>query len=444
MSIIRRSLPAGNGDGKEKPFQAALYVPENYNPETVGIKTELRDYAAYLLNLIHWRTICWRADEEGYVHLQHDYLVKVIPSRALQEIRYRLTNNEGKDGDSVEPVVLWDRTAIWGKKAFGFKLSPAYRSVRRMVCTNPELNKKIEKLASEESKALLPVHRWLREKLDLLDYDTQKAHSIIATLSPDDDSTLSPKEYRRQRMDYWEKLAAREHFLVCDPYGRVHTPITALEKDLRPCLSVQGKHLVGLDLKNSQPLMAGLAARRFCTDRLARSRMMNATFDGKGHVYGHQQRPTTRSAPDALPDVEEYIRCCEEGRFYESFEVMGLDREAIKKLFFEQVFFGRNTRRKSQVQKAFEKQYPSVAEMIFNLKKKAYQRAAWTLQSLESTIFIYFISARIMKERPLVPIFTIHDSILTIPSEAEFVRSVIMDVFGKLKVTPALSEETYE
>ena len=49
-----------------------------------------------------------------------------------------------------------------------------------------------------------------------------------------------------------------------------------------------------------------------------------------------------------------------------------------------------------------------------------------------------------MAERPELPVLTIHDSILTVPGEVEYVRAVILDEFAKLDIEPALKEECYE
>jgi hypothetical protein len=71
------------------------------------------------------------------------------------------------------------------------------------------------------------------------------------------------------------------------------------------------------------------------------------------------------------PDVDEYIRCCEWGTFYESFMEPGETRDQIKDQFWI-AFFGKNQIR-SDLKRRFEERYPSVARMVAVLKRKEYQ-----------------------------------------------------------------------
>jgi hypothetical protein len=53
-------------------------------------------------------------------------------------------------------------------------------------------------------------------------------------------------------------------------------------------------------------------------------------------------------------------------------------------------------------------------------------------------VFICGVCRRVMRERPDLPVFTIHDCIYTVPGGAEYVRGVIVDEFGRLGVRPRL------
>src|SRR5262245_49669513 len=104
-------------------------------------------------------------------------------------------------------------------------------------------------------------------RFDLMQADSERACRIIAALKPDKGSEPSPEEYRRQRADHGAMIANRDFWFRVDRYGRVHTPLTALEEELRCCLSANGEPLVGIDLKNSQPLMLGIVERQLLTSR---------------------------------------------------------------------------------------------------------------------------------------------------------------------------------
>lgn len=66
------------------------------------------------------------------------------------------------------------------------------------------------------------------------------------------------------------------------------------------------------------------------------------------------------------------------------------------------------------------------------------------MQNIEATLFIHVIANRIRQEKPDLPIYTIHDSVLTVPRAVNYVRTVIRDEFNQIGVYPTLKEETYD
>lgn len=480
--MIQLTTPAGKST---KP--AAFYIPVNFDSSLYP--PAWREFTHYFLNLIHWKSqCCWRADEWGYVSLKYDYLTRIIPKEFFTKIRDRL---------EADNVIECDGFYIKGQKAYGYRLLEPYLKARRVVCQDNALSRKIARLNDKNSVPKSPIHYWLRDKLALLNFDLQLAESIIPTMRPKPGKLLSPKEYQRQVRNTVQKFADREHFLKVDAYGRVHTLITSLPKALRPCLRVRGKSLVGIDLVNSQPLFAGLCARQFYSSSSRKSRLgarkfdtsktpycfremadlerrafqeqltYGGCFDQQTKKYIPNQKPSTGPittvgntasaglvggcvAPQLqsplrqsnIPDLDRYIDLCERGQIYEHLMLPSEDRDSFKKLLYRYVFYGRNNI-KSDLNERFANEFPSVADMLASLKKRDYRRSSWLLQNYEATVFIWFICERIRDERPDLPIFTIHDSIVTVPEESSYVHAVIMDEFRKLGFSPPLRYEAY-
>lgn len=473
--------------------QSAFYIPMNFDSTLFSDKQ--RDFVHYFLNLLHWKWICWQADERtGFIPLKHDYLTKVIPKEMWQDIRSRLV---------ALGVIDWDERYCPNSKSYGYRLCPGFRKTRRIVCANNALNRKIQTVYAEENTSLLPIHKWLSKKFDLLDFDMELAGSIIPTMRPHEkrkkkDADVMPvEEYRLLVTELCQRFVEGEFFLTCDKYGRVHTPITSLPKELRSCLLIDGQTLVGLDLANSQPLIAGICAKQFFKSRHAKCRLLKRTFDEGRNPYCYREmqemakkveaivgksnqltqsefnniptnspltpRITTEEKSEVIvpqdtydsaqlqhsavkqeeyPDLHEYIELCENGQFYESLMESGEDRRAFKEKFYGDVFFGKNCY-DSKLKDRFERQFPSMAKMLKEVKKSNYRHSSWLMQNYEATIFIYTICKRIKNERPELPVFTIHDSILTLPDSVEYVESVIMDEFRKLGIKPTLTKENY-
>jgi hypothetical protein len=163
-----------------------------------------------------------------------------------------------------------------------------------------------------------------------------------------------------------------------------------------------------------------------------------ASNPGKTEVFATRQvRFSTQNQ-----DLDRYLGLCEEGQLYEYLMEPGEERSRLKTRLFTDVYFGKPCYR-SPLKQRFEREFPTIAWMLRSLKQEDFRQVAWLMQSYESTLFIAIICQRIMMERPQLPIFTIHDSILTVPEGVEYVRDVMLEEFARLGIVPALKQELY-
>ena len=77
--------------------------------------------------------------------------------------------------------------------------------------------------------------------------------------------------------------------------------------------------------------------------------------------------------------------------------------------------------------KDFREHFSNIYEIFRLIKKNNHRALAHLLQRIESTIMIGAVSSRIAKERPNLPFFTIHDSVLTIEGEEAYLASIIKE-----------------
>jgi hypothetical protein len=103
----------------------------------------------------------------------------------------------------------------------------------------------------------------------------------------------------------------------------------------------------------------------------------------------------------------------------------------------------RNKRFPSETKARIRSTFGEMADFLHALKRRDHTLAARLAQNWEATLFTHRVCGRILKERPDAPVFTIHDSVLTTPDSVGYVRSVILDEFARLGVTPSLKEERY-
>lgn len=416
--------------------------------------------AGYLLNLIHWKWISWRADDDGFVPLKAAYLHRVIDPTVLTTLRSVLVD----DG-----VLDFDPTYVKGHRSMRYRVRDGFRRTKTTECSSSKVRRRIWRIQDEAERTLLPVHKWLRGSLKRLEFDLHLAESIIAGMVPDPDTPLTDGEYRTLLTEQAQRLNQQitdgtPELSVCR-YGRVHTAITRLPATLRRCLSFDGQQLVGIDLRNSQPLFCGIVAADCAESPQRRSRLMRFEPLTAANPYGRSRDtpPTPPHTPPItigestqvventagykscladIPDLKMYLEQCEQGKLYKSMMVPGEDPGRFKQRFFADVLFGRDNY-PSELRDRFSEQYPTVAAMLADLKQKDYRRPSWLMQTRESTLFIGRVCRRLMAGCPNIPLATIHDSFLTTPDYVEYVESVAMDEFAKDRVQPKFKPEFY-
>lgn len=481
---------------QRKGVRRAPPVPANLKPRMFHIPINLRRdwfpddqhywHAAYFVHLIHFRKVTYR-DEDGWTLLLYRLLQQIIPQPILKVIKEVLLRRK---------VIECDDTFEIGRKALGYRILPGFKDRQKVACGNDGLNARLWRSEFKAEERMRPVHRWLKSFYQRLEFDSGRARKIIASLPKPGGYEGTAAEYRAGRLDHWDALVAGEWwFKPCD-YGRFHHPLTALEKELRCCLSVGGRPLVNVDLKNSQPLLLGIKAKEWlCMSKMSRSRERNRVFDEESDLYHatdqsithrhkHKTRRSTRiinlnksgtplnsrgireARSVTLPDdLTRYIECCERGEFYESMmtdeqrQQGEAGRDRLKKLFMI-VLFGENRakdrRFDNSTRRRFKRIWPSAAKVLADLKRRNYKHSSHLLQNYEATIMIHRVCRRIRRERPALPIYTIHDSIMVMPDawplavdkskrvidpNVAYVQRVILDEFSRLEVTPTLKIE---
>ncbi|MBY0375639.1 MAG: hypothetical protein K2Q23_16705, partial [Bryobacteraceae bacterium] len=381
-----------------------LCIPEGFNPalHLPGVPPRLYDRAFYLLHRIA-AGMSRNSRARG----------KMVPLFA-EEMRSFFRGN--KDYMLVKRALIGTGAIVCddqfekGKRPMMFALGPQLRrgKMRRVVVSDERLagriRRDIEGRRKAAAKSDLAVFRHLRANLERVTIELEEALEWLSGI----DGVES---------DYAAAIGiSNEDFRGTDPdrYGRLHTNITNLRYGLRAYLRIDGKPLVCLDVKNSQPLiLAGML------------------------LDDYRDRPM----PD---DVKRFVRLTQEGQFYD--ELMGRlgwspdDRKLFKKAFFRYLF-GRNrpagmpwrNSRVTRLVRAIERAFPNVAAFIARSKEgdgpKAHAKLAHRLLRRESDIILHGAVRSLMGSRPDAPVLTIHDAILTTADYAGDVEEAIRTAF---------------
>ncbi len=275
--------------------------------------------------------------------------------------------------------------------------------------------------------------------------------------------------------------------------GRLHSPLTRLKKELRKFLKYNDKTLVSIDITNSQPLMSliildfDIFMRLNVKDLISK---YNPSYKDKVLVDQDNIKHISPSPSYTMlvnlinklknkGDIIEYKRAIVNGNFYERFgeillekklipfEILSIEnlekrsqqiRKFAKIATFQSLFDTTRAHYYNNVVKAFKACFPHVY-MIFQqvksghrkvlqngktIRESAYNTLACILQRFESYLVLEKICVEINEMDPNIPIFTIHDSVVTITDHKDKVKQIFCkNVTELLGVNPCLEIEEW-
>jgi len=363
-------------------------------------------------------------------------------------------------------IIESDGIYVPNEKSIGYRFTETYRTkvklsfiIDRRLCN--KLSKRTKLFFTGEEYNHLG--KWFNESLEI-DYDG--AREFNESLFEENLVTKTSFEaIRRYNNNYVhiEQFTRGNYHLSCDDTSkRIHTNFTCVNKGLLKYISYDGIKLRGSDLKCSQPFFFSLLLNKhFYKDvffeRINLKQIQvynhhgNVTLDIQSSVK--EEIVSTIIAcslkPEEENDIKNYIAEVKKGSIYKSLDDLfckvtgrSLGEKKIKIKTF-QVFYSHNDFKSKECQlmcDVFEKEYPYVYKIIKLLKKDRHNTLAILMQSIESFLFIEKISRRIAEEFPDLPIYPIHDSILTLQGREEDVAKIIREeIYEATELTPELT-----
>ena len=207
--------------------------------------------------------------------------------------------------------------------------------------------------------------------------------------------------------------------------SRVYTDITSADREMKECMLLDGKHIIGLDIRNSQPLIASL-------------------IFNEAYTKIRLKRPA---------DVIQYQTDCENGTFYDFFmEKMNLPndkglRSQFKIDFFKKVFFSKNSSIENKLKTLFKERYPNVWKTVVEEKgtwdySKQYKEFSVKLQKFEAKIIFDNVNVKLMNMG--IKAFNIFDSIYVNSKENfEIAKKLTLEAFAEYGICPTINYECY-
>jgi hypothetical protein len=325
----------------------------------------------HILHIIHYRHCIEAIPKEAFVPLKAAYLRRQIPGWHTLKRKFLRAG-----------IIETDHFYIEGQKCFGYRAGERFRAAPYRLVT---IKTTIPAEGNDDNAFAAPVHTWLK----------RQAQRIAVA----NDGTSDQLQIIGDGL--WR-------FNSRDTFGwRFHSNLTRLKTEARRALRVNGRPLVEIDIKNSQPLFLA---------KLLKER--------------------------GIVGCERYIEICQRDLYAYIAAKARITRAEAKAAIIETVFFARLGARHA-VKTLFKREFPEVWQFIEGVKKKDHRKLARLLQRTEAKFVIYSVCERIRMENPEMFIATIHDSILHLPKDSAYVRAVLEAEFAKWGLKPRLEIENY-
>ena len=254
---------------------------------------------------------------------------------------------------------------------------------------------------------------------------------------------------------------------------RLHSVLTNMQSEFRNFLTYDsGKQLISIDIKNSQPYLLCLLLRKEFW-------MESSTLPISINNVPLNIQNLFHASPEILSDIrnfiesvnetsfQEYINLVSNGNLYEEIVDRAIQLNKKSQITRKKakhgllvLFYSPNreyiegiTPRTYIVEKVFCEKFPTIMELFSLIKRDCmgtcltnnYNRFARLLQSIESDIVLNRCCKRIWVEgNQQVPIFTIHDSIVTTIEHQDYVRRVMQETMIEcIGIKPTLAIEAW-
>lgn len=331
--------------------------------------------------------------------------------------------------------------------------------VHIIMATNPFLYRKLaaraEEVHGEQMK--LPEIKELYEDLTHFSVDEDKSYDILGEMVSSGAIPADRMTSEMNKVRLFNSFATDKYALYCkrDAYGRVHTNITQMKKEIRKnCITCDGKKTVEIDIKSSQGAFLYRVLDRYISNFDDREHIVISYTGGVAEPYWDYENKWD-CIQDFLSELEAYRTLLVSGHLYEYFLEyvnktlhINVDRNKVKKEFLTCLFCGRFYSRKKHklveaIQKLWQEKFPNLYKAIQIIKRGHYSELAHELQRTESHL-IFSVVYRRIKDELHCPVCTVHDSIIVAAEYASRAKQIFDDALKELQIPTFTEQEQME
>jgi len=434
-----------------------IYLPLNLNLDSIitekppNFKPFNKDHLKFILQFPgYYRAKNRDRFEDGYVPINAKTLKHYV-GNYQDYLRY-----------ATDIINVFDRTPryIAGETSWKYRINPSFGAdLREDLITNQLLINKIISLPRKSEKSIKARHKYpflIKNILsNKLEYDVLSALEYINIhykSNPDKFNTCLQSIKAIEQKDWHYSIGAEGH--------RLYTNLTNLKKELRPFFRYDGRKLVEVDIKCSQPYMSlallnpeiwkyprtsSVFAIMNINEKIYRE--VRSMDEGKNKVNIMVQQTAEILNSIDNQDIELYVTLLtQEGmdyydylreRYNQYFD-KNVDRGYMKKIVLY-IMYGNEDADVKQWEREnyqrllewYESLFPSIFKLFELIKQNDYRQLAWLLQNIESKLVLDVICKRIKKEHPKMFIATIHDCLVTTEENSNFLKELMEEELKK-------------
>ena len=443
----------------KKKSSLTLYLPDNIDIDRLlsekppGFKY-FRDCFVYILHLITAIPARKRDEFEkgnGFTPLNRQLLQKRIHDYK-QYLDYLIENY----------ILIEDGYYIPGEKSKGLQFVNPSRKLIPIQITKWTLIKSISQnyksFDEEKTKNLDYLRKWFNFNLKV---DFIGCMSFLETKMDEDKlEGVTPERINFRflcRQLPVLKLKNNSFDFYVDSTGfRLHTAFTQMMSGLRKFVKYNSETLCAVDMKNSQLyLMIALLDDKIFVKNNFISYIPNPHLTSTPQtpimlVYFIKERKNKS-------DVIKFKNWVTSGLFYENFgellikngilEADSTDiRNKIKDIVFSTLYSPINNSHFNKSIKIFKDNFPTVYAILSKIKTgNNYKALSIALQRFEADLVLNKACKKLSQKYPYIPLFTVHDSIVTTEKYVKVVKSELYNVLREnVGFAPGLKIERWE
>lgn len=348
-----------------------------------------------------------------------------------------------------------------------YSLTTEYRNKELVseVISDYTLIKREKKLQKRINTKRRYLDKWFNSKLEIdVNGAINEAKRIKYNQKDNIDNKnnkmkLTAEEYYAITLNSITKIHNQRYNLSIDNTSkRYHSNLTQLKSNFRKYITYNNKKLIEIDIKTSQPYLSIIPLNYYLNTQYNTSNKLIQIIHQFYDKIIDYNLPIMLSESSGMIDrraIDFYIKLIKEGEFYEylrkaankkgySFRNKSeLKDEMIFPIFFSINYF--NSKRVEHLKNIFKDVFFNVHEVFRLLKEDRYERLSHLLQRLESYLVLDVCAKKISKEHPSIPLFTIHDSIITTEGNEKIVHEIMYnELLNYVGVEPQLHVKNWE